>query len=64
MEERHGLCFNCNKKYDRGHNRVCKFLLDLAEDDEEVHHEQENAAADSPLISLLAMAGVRTIETM
>lgn len=68
MEERRrqGLCFNCNEKFDRGHNRVCKriFLLDLAEDDEEVHPEQKDTAADSPLISLLAMAGVRTTETM
>jgi len=39
MEERRrlGLCFNCNEKFGRGHNRVCKhiFLLDLAEDDDD-----------------------------
>ena len=35
MEERRrlGLCFNCNEKFGRGHNRICQriFLLDLAE---------------------------------
>lgn len=34
MEERCrlGLCFNCNVKFGRGHNRVCQriFLLDLS----------------------------------
>jgi hypothetical protein len=66
MEERRrlGLCFNCNEKFARGHNRVCQriFLLDLADDDEEAATDDE--PHQSPLISLLAMAGVRTRETM
>jgi hypothetical protein len=59
-----GLCFNCNEKYSRGHNRVCQrlFFLDLAEEDAE-----SSAAADEaeqPLISLHAIAGVRLGDTM
>ena len=36
-ERRLGLCFNCNEKFGRGHNHVCKhiFLLDLAEADDD-----------------------------
>ena len=68
MEERRrlGLYFNCNEKFGRGHNRVCKhiFLLDLAEADDDDDPEQIDAAVNSPLISLLAMAGVRSSETM
>ena len=61
-----GLCFNCNKKFGRGHNRVCQhiFLLDLAEADGDDDPEQTDAAVASPLISLLAMVGVRSSETM
>jgi hypothetical protein len=66
MEERRrlGLCFNCNEKFARSHNRVCQriFLLDLADDDEEVAPDHE--PHQSPLISLRAMARVRTKETM
>lgn len=66
MEEhrRLGLCFNCNEKFARGHNRVCQriFLLDLVEDDEEAAPDDE--PHQSPIISLLAMAGVQTRETM
>ena len=61
-----GLCFNYNEKFGRGHNRFCKhiFLLDLAEADDDNDPEQTNTAVDSPIISLLAMAGVRSSETM
>jgi len=62
---RQGLCFNCNEKYAHGHNRVCQrlFFLDLSEED-----EAEDVAPlvnlDDPTISLLAIAGVRTGDTM
>lgn len=68
MEERHklGLCFNCNEKFGRRHNRVCQriFLVDLAEPIE--GDDQGDVAADQeePLISLQAISGVRTSETM
>lgn len=62
--KRLGLCFNCDEKFERGHNRVCKrvFLLELSEEDE----AEDFAAteAEDPRISLLAMAGVRTCDTM
>jgi len=66
---RQGLCFNCNEKYTRGHNRVCQrlFFLDIAEtDDQEDDVEAALAAVnmDKPLISLSAIAGIRTSETM
>ena len=62
---RQGLCFNCNEKYARGHNHVCQrlFFLDLSKED-----EAEDVAPlvnlDDPTISLLAIAGVRTGDTM
>jgi hypothetical protein len=38
QEERRrlGLCYNCDEKYGRGHNRVCKrlFLLDSVEEED------------------------------
>jgi hypothetical protein len=62
---RQGLCFNCNEKYSRGHNRVCQrlFFLDIAEEDDsdEIAPVQ---ASDAPLISLHAIAGVRLGDTM
>jgi len=64
-----GLCYNCDGKFVRGHNRVCKrlFLLDGAmEDAEDLPESSESAAADeeSPLFSLHAIAGVRFTDTM
>jgi hypothetical protein len=61
--QRLGLCFNCDEKFERSHNQVCKrvFLLELSEDDDA---KDINAATDDPLISLLTMAGVRMPETM
>lgn len=63
---RQSLCFNCNEKFVRGHNKVCQriFLLDVVEEDDDPSTKQEDATVDSPHISLLAMAGVRTAETM
>jgi hypothetical protein len=62
-----GLCFNCNEKYTRGHNRFCRriFFLDGV--------EIENAAeatgvaendGEAPCFSLQAVAGVPTAGTM
>lgn len=69
MEEqrRLGLCYNCNDKFSRGHNKVCARLffldgVDAAEDDDGT--EETEAPDDAPLISLHAIAGVRTISTM
>jgi hypothetical protein len=69
MEERRrlGLCFNCNDKFGRGHNRVCQrlFLVDLAEDEEEeTPGDHTTSVTDAPTISVLAISGVHTKETM
>jgi hypothetical protein len=63
MDERRrlGQCFNCDEKYVRGHNHTCKhlFLVELsdeAEDDEE--------QAEALQISLHALTGIKTGETM
>jgi len=68
MEERRrlGLCFNCNEKFGRGHNRVCQciFLVDLAEADDDDEDVTAAAETTEPLISLHAIAGVRMSETM
>ena len=70
MEERRrlGLCFNCNEKFGRGHNRVCQriFLLDLApdDDDDDAASATDDASRADPQISLHAISGVRTSETM
>jgi hypothetical protein len=56
-----GLCFNCNEKFGRSHNRVCQriFLLDLALEDDE-----GDSGADEPQISVHMITGIRTSETM
>jgi hypothetical protein len=69
-EHRHlGLCYNCDEKFGRGHNRVCKrlFLLDDvikddtimgAADDEEVIEEE------TPHFSLNAVTRASFSDTM
>ena len=64
-----GLCYNCNEKFVRGHNKVCKrlFLLDsMVDDTEEVLESSEPAAAEeeSPVFLLHAIAGVCFNDTM
>ena len=64
-----GLCYNCDEKFVRGHNKVCKslFLLDSAVDDtEEAPESSEPVAAEEelPMFSLHAIAGVRFTDTM
>jgi hypothetical protein len=67
MEERRrlGLCFNCNERFGRGHNRVCQrlFLIDVA-DEEGDDAEHTETPTDEPIISVLAASGVRTRETI
>lgn len=63
-----GLCFNCNEKFSRGHNRVCQrlFLLDLAAPDDDTDNDslQEGIGETKPQVSLHAIAGVRFSDTM
>jgi hypothetical protein len=60
---RNDQCFNCDERYVWGHNRVCARLFHLemgeADDDDITDDPTEN-----PSISLLAIAGVRTRDTM
>jgi len=69
QEERHrlGLCYNCDEKFSRGHNRVCKrlFFLDgTVEDDDTEEPTEEAGSEESPAFSLQAIAGVRLSDTM
>ena len=67
LEERrrNGQCFNCDEKYVRGHNRVCArlFVMEVASRDEE-DDEPEHTDDQQPQISLHAIAGVHTRDTM
>lgn len=68
MEERRrlGLCFNCNEKFRRDHNRVCQhiFLIDLALEDDDADTSVEETIDDEPQISMHAITGIRTGKTM
>ena len=59
-----GLCFNCDEKFARGHNRVYKhlFFLEL-HDDESDDDNTEEPATDNRVISLHAIVGVTTSKT-
>jgi hypothetical protein len=62
-----GLCFNCNEKYARGHNRFCRriFFLDGVEIDDvaEATGDAENDGK-APCFSLQAVARVPMAGTM
>jgi hypothetical protein len=62
-----GLCFNCNEKYTRGHNRFCRriFFLDGVEieDVAEATGDAENDG-EAPCFSLQAVARVPMAGTM
>jgi hypothetical protein len=62
-----GLCFNCNEKYTRGHNRFYRriFFLDGVEieDAAEATGDAENDG-EAPCFSLQAVAGVPMAGTM
>jgi hypothetical protein len=54
-----GLCFNCDEKYSRGHNKVCKrlfFVDSMAEDEDD--DVEEGADTETQVFSLHAVAGV------
>ncbi|XP_066320384.1 uncharacterized protein [Miscanthus floridulus] len=58
-----GLCYNCDEKFTRGHNRVCKRLF-LLEGVEEEDDAEDAATEDAPVFSLQAIAGVTFSDTM
>jgi hypothetical protein len=61
-----GLCYNCNDKFSRGHNKVCPrlFLLVLDNVGDEDDSTEPEATDDAPLISLHAIADVHSSTTM
>jgi hypothetical protein len=69
-ERRHlGLCYNCDEKFTRGHNRVCKRLFyveGVQEEDTDATPEEtdETSPTESPCYSLHAVAGVRIANTL
>ncbi|WVZ54253.1 hypothetical protein U9M48_005078 [Paspalum notatum var. saurae] len=62
-----GLCFNCNEKYTRGHNRFCRRIFFLEgveiEDAADTAGDAEHDA-EAPCFSLHAVAGVPMAGTM
>jgi hypothetical protein len=52
------LCFNCDEKYSRGHNKVCKRLFLLDSVDDEGDDVDEDPEMEAPVFSLHAVAGV------
>jgi hypothetical protein len=61
---RNGQCFNCDEWYVRGHNRVCAKLFHLELDEPDDDDETTDGPTEQPRISLIAIAGVRTRDTM
>jgi hypothetical protein len=59
-----GLCYNCDDQYTRGHKCPKLFYLEVADSDDDTPDGQEQHTVDEPLISLHAIAGVRTDDTM
>jgi hypothetical protein len=62
-----GLCFNCNDKYSRGHNRFCKRIFFV--DDVEIMVEDDTDHPDGPdaeasCFSLQAVSGCPMADTM
>lgn len=64
---RQGLCYNCDEPYVRGHKCPRLFYLevtDFDDNDDSVPPEHEQHEEQPPLISLHAIAGIFTNETM
>jgi hypothetical protein len=64
-----GLCYNCDDKFTRGHNRVCKrlFLLEGFEEEEDgaaTETAEDMGTEDTPVFSLQALAEVAFSDTM
>jgi hypothetical protein len=59
-----GLCYNCDEQYVRGHKCAKLFYLEVVDTDDDTSDTQDGPTTDEPLISLHAIAGVRTEDTM
>jgi len=66
-EHRHsGQCFNCDEKYVRGHDWVCArlFVSEIAGNATAAADAVVDGSDSAPQISLQAISGVRTRDTM
>lgn len=63
---RQGLCYNCDKQYGLYHKCQCLFYIEVTDpaDDRTQGTEEIVPAANTPVISLHAMAGICTAGTM
>jgi hypothetical protein len=59
-----GLCFNCNEQYTKGHKCQKLFYLEVDDNDDDTTASPDEQHYEEPLISLHAIAGVRTDNTM
>lgn len=59
-----GLCYNCDERYTRGHNRVCRRIFFIAGVELSDADDAANQEADAPVFSLRAVAGVLDADTM
>ena len=64
-----GLCYNCDDRYTRGHNKVCKrlFLLESALEDDDTEDgdtAEDDQTVESPAYSPHAVAGVHAHDTL
>jgi hypothetical protein len=59
-----GLCYNCDDQYTRGHKCPKLFYLEVVGNDDDSPDDQAEHVVEEPLISLHAIAGVRTDDTM
>jgi transposase InsO family protein len=62
-----GLCYNCDEKYSRGHNRICRrifFVNGVTISDAEDAEVAGDVAQEAPAFSLRAVAGVPICDTM
>ena len=62
---RKGLCFNCDEQYVRGHKCQRLFYLEVTDpDDTDLPEEAAHQEELPPLISLHAITGIRSADTM
>jgi hypothetical protein len=61
---RQGLCFNCDEKFTRGHKCAHLFFIEHDDSIQEDPSTDDAPEDDEPCISLYAMAGVQTTDTV
>jgi hypothetical protein len=61
---RQGLCYNCDEQYTRGYKCQKLFYLEVTDFDEDTSMAQAQPEDEEPLISLHALTGIRTDDTL